>query len=53
SIWSCPVCAKQITEKRREELKKGLETWKNVHRGSVMLLTLTLAIRSQNRLNRS
>ncbi|MBV6575157.1 rolling circle replication protein, Rep63 protein, partial [Acinetobacter baumannii] len=24
SIWSCPVCAKQITEKRREELKKGL-----------------------------
>ncbi|MFJ1280691.1 hypothetical protein ACIKQ1_19385, partial [Acinetobacter baumannii] len=27
SIWSCPVCAKQITEKRREELKKGLETW--------------------------
>ncbi|MDN5471093.1 MAG: hypothetical protein L0G02_11875, partial [Lactococcus lactis] len=39
SIWSCPVCAKQITEKRRVELKKGLETWKNVHRGSVMLLT--------------
>ena len=43
SIWSCPVCAKQITEKRREELKKGLETWKNVHRGSVMLLTLTFS----------
>ncbi|WP_227570821.1 protein rep, partial [Acinetobacter baumannii] len=43
SIWSCPVCAKQITEKRRVELKKGLETWKNVHRGSVMLLTLTFS----------
>ena len=23
SIWSCPVCAKQITEKRREELKRA------------------------------
>ena len=34
---------KQITEKRREELKKGLETWKNIHRGSVMLLTLTFS----------
>ena len=43
SVWTCPVCAKQITEKRREELKKGLETWKNVHRGSVMLLTLTFS----------
>ena len=43
SIWSCPVCAKQITEKRREELKKGLDTWKTVHNGSVMLLTLTFS----------
>ena len=43
SIWACPVCAKRITENRREELKKGLETWKNVHRGSVMLLTLTFS----------
>ena len=22
SVWTCPVCAKQITEKRREELKR-------------------------------
>ena len=43
SIWSCPVCAKQITEKRREELKKGLETWKTVHKGYVQLLTLTFS----------
>ncbi|MCW8513924.1 hypothetical protein, partial [Streptococcus macedonicus] len=28
SVWTCPVCAKQITEKRREELKNGIETWK-------------------------
>lgn len=43
SLWTCPVCAKQITEKRREELKKGLETWKNVHLGGVLLLTLTFS----------
>lgn len=43
SVWTCPVCAKQITEKRRDELKRGLETWKNVHSGGVLLLTLTFS----------
>lgn len=43
SIWSCPVCAKQITEKRRNELKRGLEVWKTVHKGTVQLLTLTFS----------
>jgi hypothetical protein len=43
SVWTCPVCAKQITEKRREELKKGLDTWKNDHLGGVLLLTLTFS----------
>jgi len=28
SVWTCPVCAKQITEKRRVELKKAIELWK-------------------------
>ena len=28
SIWSCPVCAKHITEQRRNELKTGLENGK-------------------------
>ncbi|MPS63155.1 MAG: rolling circle replication protein, Rep63 protein, partial [Acinetobacter sp.] len=23
SVWTCPVCAKQITEKRRDELKRA------------------------------
>ena len=23
SIWACPVCAKRITENRREELKRA------------------------------
>lgn len=43
SIWICPVCAKQITEKRRQELKTGLDKWKNTHSGSVYLLTLTFS----------
>jgi hypothetical protein len=29
SVWTCPVCAKQITEKRREELKNAIELWKS------------------------
>ena len=43
SIWSCPACAKQITEKRRQELKTGLSSWKGTHKGSVYLLTLTFS----------
>lgn len=43
SIWICPVCAKQITEKRREELKKGIDRWKTNHNGAVFLLTLTFS----------
>ena len=31
------------SQKTVEEELKGLETWKNVHRGSVMLLTLTFS----------
>jgi hypothetical protein len=41
SIWTCPVCAKQITEKRREELKKGVKNWKDCFQGGILLLTLT------------
>lgn len=47
SLWICPVCAKQISEKRREELKNGLDSWKVKHKGSVLLLTLTFS-HSQN-----
>ena len=42
-VWICPVCAKQITEKRREELRTGIDRWKNNHGGSVLLLTLTFS----------
>ncbi|MUR92324.1 rolling circle replication protein, Rep63 protein [Acinetobacter baumannii] len=40
SVWTCPVCAKQITEKRRDELKRACDAWKN-QGGEVFLLTLT------------
>jgi len=38
SIWSCPVCASKITERRRLELQHAVQNW----RGRVLLLTLTL-----------
>jgi hypothetical protein len=43
SVWSCPVCAAKITEKRRVELQAATERWKTVHSGSMLLLTLTNA----------
>lgn len=50
SVWTCPVCAKQITEKRRDELKRGIETWKNDHSGDVLLMTLTFSHSAKERL---
>ena len=41
SVWTCPICSAQVAEKRRLELKKGMENWKNKHGGEVYLLTLT------------
>ena len=40
-VWTCPVCSAKISEKRRKELKTGMENWKNKHNGAVYLLTLT------------
>lgn len=40
SIWICPVCAAQISEGRRQELKSGINGW-TAEGGSVYLLTLT------------
>ncbi|EKD1048563.1 protein rep [Listeria monocytogenes] len=40
SPWTCSVCSAQISEKRRLELKKGMERWRDMG-GHVYLLTLT------------
>ena len=40
SVWSCPVCAAKISEKRRSELKQGIARHRK-NGGYVYLLTLT------------
>lgn len=40
SIWTCSVCAKKITEQRREELKKAVERW-SLSGGHIYMLTIT------------
>lgn len=42
SVWLCPVCAAQISEGRRQELKTGMARWTGFrNNGTVYLLTLT------------
>lgn len=43
SIWSCPVCAKQITEKRRTELNTLLDYWAQQDSSDIKLMTLTFS----------
>lgn len=38
SVWSCPVCASKITERRRVELAGAIESWP----GSIFMATFTL-----------
>ena len=40
SVWTCPVCAAQISEGRRQDLKKAIDEWRK-QSGAVYLLTLT------------
>ena len=40
SIWVCPVCSAQISEKRKIELKKAIDNYRK-EGGHVYLLTLT------------
>lgn len=45
AVWVCPVCAKQITEKRRNELSQGIQTFKdmNADKCDIKMLTLTFS----------
>ena len=40
SVWLCPICAGQISEGRRQELKQAMIAWREKE-GAVYLLTLT------------
>lgn len=44
SIWNCPICAAKVSEKRRQELKLGLELAKN-HSYSMKAHLVTLTVR--------
>lgn len=42
SLWICPVCAKKISEHRRDELQKGLSIWRSQgHYAYLMTLTFS------------
>jgi len=41
SIWTCPICAAKISERRRKELSHAVETWQESG-GSVLLVTTTV-----------
>lgn len=43
SIWACPVCAKQITEKRRSEMNTLLDYWRDQENSDIKLMTLTFS----------
>lgn len=43
SLWSCPVCAKQITEQRRSELGQLIKYWENQADSDIKLMTLTFS----------
>ena len=50
SIWTCPVCAKQITEKRREELKIANKKWSEMG-NYLYMITLTNSHNTSHNLN--
>lgn len=41
SVWQCPVCSAKITERRRQELGRGVEGWQGLG-GVVLMVTYTL-----------
>lgn len=43
SIWSCPVCATQITEKRRTEMGQLIKFWGDQPDADIKLMTLTFS----------
>ena len=40
SVWSCPVCAAKVQERRREEIAKGID-WAYANRLQPVMVTLT------------
>jgi hypothetical protein len=49
SVWTCPVCAAKISERRKEEITKAFEQHK-AQGGKIALLTLTFRHKKNDRL---
>jgi len=48
-VWACPICSAKISERRRQELGGGIETWQE--RGhKVLLVTYTIQHRAAHSL---
>ena len=50
SVWTCPVCASKITEKRRVELRGAMDRWQD-QGGSVVMVTSTIPHTLHDRLD--
>lgn len=49
ALWICPICAARITERRREDLSKGIDTFIDLG-GSVFMAAFTLQHDREDRL---
>lgn len=49
SVWTCPICAAKISERRKEELKKAFEIHK-ARGGKVVMLTFTFSHKREDKL---
>lgn len=50
SVWTCPVCAAKISERRRKELQQAFSFHKNAG-GYISMLTLTFSHKKTDKLN--
>lgn len=51
SVWSCPVCAAKVQERRREEIAKAID-WAYDQRLQPVMVTLTFSHQSWHKLGR-
>lgn len=49
SVWTCPVCAAKISEKRKQELESAFEQYRS-NGGHISMLTLTFSHKKMDRL---
>lgn len=50
SVWTCPVCAAKISERRKKEIKQAFDMHKS-NDGKIAMLTLTFSHKKTDKLN--